>query len=224
MKYIFYVIIVTFLLASTAVLTSSAFAEELVLSAESKKLEYKYNQTPSIFGIVTDMDGNPMSKVSVYASFPYIKSENNSSDSNSIVYSSTIIGFTTFSDGKFLLNPTNPSPPGEHTIKVTAKTDQTEENIFVTFNVKEDGNIIKKPITSDTKASIETAKLSYSVLEQKMETQKGQYKKIKNPTDNLVAEQQVAEQQVAEQQVAEQQVAEQQVAEQQVAEQQVAEQ
>jgi len=208
---------VTFLLSSTVVLTSSASSEGLVLTAKSTILEYKYNQPPAISGIVTDLDGNPLSRVSVYASFPYINSEKISSDSDTPTYSSTIIGFTTFNDGKFLLNPTNPSPAGEHTIKVTAKTDQTEENIFVTFTVKEDGNIIRESIDDKAKASIEIAKLSYDVLEQKMESQKEQYSKIQNPINNLNVSPQVVSPQLVEPQVASSQVVSPQLVEPQVA-------
>ena len=186
---------VSLLLSSTMILTSSASSEGIVLSADSSKLEYKYNQRPIISGNVTDMGGNPLSNVSVFASIPYVKSDKGSSDSDGPIYSSTIFGFTTFSDGKFLLKPKNPSPPGEHTIKVTAKKGQMEESIFVTFNVKEHG-IKKRPIDADAKASMERTILSYSLLEQKMETQKEQYKEIQNPKNKVNVSPQVVEQQV----------------------------
>ncbi len=170
MKNIVYIVIFTVLLTSTLGLTSQAYAEEIVLSAETKFLEYRYNQTPSISGIVTDLDGNPLSRVQVFASFPYVKDEISSDIDNTGPYATTLIGITTFSDGKFLLSPKNPSPAGEHTIKVTAKQDKMEETVLVTYNVKENPRIAKS--VTESMIVTESNNLSMNLLERQMETQK----------------------------------------------------
>ncbi len=193
MKNIVYIVIFTVLLTSTLGLTSQAYAEEIVLSAETKFLEYRYNQTPSISGIVTDLDGNPLSRVQVFASFPYVKDEISSDIDNTGPYATTLIGITTFSDGKFLLSPKNPSPAGEHTIKVTAKQDKMEETVLVTYNVKENPRIAKS--VTESMIVTESNNLSMNLLERQMETQKMEIEEIPNIINKENESQQLIEKQ-----------------------------
>lgn len=199
MKNFEYMIICSVLLTSTLGLASNAYAEGLVLSAETNFLEYRYNQIPAISGIVTDLDGNPLSRVQVFASFPYVKTGVTADTDGNSSYSTTIIGFTTFNDGKFLLNPTNPSPAGEHTIKVTAKKDTLEESVFVTYKVKENPRIAKS--VNDSMVAVEPSRFSIDPLDQQMETQKKQVEENQNVIIKKNKSQQVIEQQ---RQVAEQ--------------------
>ena len=190
-------ILLTALLGSSVILTSNAASEGLVLFAETKSSEYRYNQDPSISGIVTDLDGNPLSRVQVFASFPYLKEGKLSLDTNVIPsYSTTIIGFTTFSDGKFLLEPENPSPVGEHTIKVTAKKDNLEQNIFVTYNVKENPRVARLANSvNDPIVLSESVPLSADLLDQQIESQKNQVEASQNILNKKNKSQQIVEQQ-----------------------------
>ncbi len=96
-----------------------AATDELVLTVNSES-EYKVGQFPSISGLVTDSDGNPINDVEIQASFP----------------SRTILSSTNTS-GEFSITSPIPAELGEYTIITSATKDKLFVDAKITYDVKE---------------------------------------------------------------------------------------
>lgn len=96
-----------------------AATDELVLTVNSES-EYKVGQFPSISGLVTDSDGNPINDVEIQASFP----------------SRTILSSTNTS-GEFSITSPIPAELGEYAIITSATKDKLFVDAKITYDVKE---------------------------------------------------------------------------------------
>jgi hypothetical protein len=103
-----------------------ASTDELVLTVNSQS-EYKVGQFPSISGLVTDSDGNPINDVEIQASFP----------------SRTILSSTNTS-GEFSITSPIPAELGEYTIITSATKNKLFVDAKITYDVKE--NKSKTPL------------------------------------------------------------------------------
>jgi len=96
-----------------------ASTDELVLTVNSQS-EYKVGQFPSISGLVTDSDGNPINNVQIQASFP----------------SRTILSSTNLS-GEFSITSPIPAELGQYTIITSATKDKLFVDAKISYDVKE---------------------------------------------------------------------------------------
>lgn len=98
--------------------------DELVLTVNSVS-EYKVGQYPSISGLVTDSDGNPVNDVQIQASFP----------------SRTIL-ISTNSLGEFSITSPIPTDPGQYTVIISATKDKLFVDAKITYDVTASKSII----------------------------------------------------------------------------------
>jgi hypothetical protein len=101
-----------------------ADTDELVLTINSES-EYKIGQYPSISGLVTDSDGNPVNDVQIQASFP----------------SRTML-ISTNSSGAFSITSPIPTESGQYTIIISATKDKLFVDAKITYNVKDRKSVI----------------------------------------------------------------------------------
>ena len=101
-----------------------ADVDELVLTINGES-EYKVGQYPSISGLVTDSDGNPVNDVQIQASFP----------------SRTML-ISTNSLGEFSITSPIPTETGQYTIIISATKDKLFVDAKITYDVKERKSVI----------------------------------------------------------------------------------
>ena len=125
-----------------------AATDELVLTVNSES-EYKVGQFPSITGLVTDSDGNPVSDVQIQASFP----------------SRTML-ISTNSSGEFSITSPIPTESGQYVVIISATKDKLFVDAKITYDVKDRKSVIPLLILSQRIESSEPIELTVKNITQ----------------------------------------------------------